>query len=159
MNYEVAVLAALVQLEKPTKPSITEKTGISDQRVNLAIRNLRDILDVKISRIGSNKTGFYNIDSWGAFESGRKILRKARALDLDRYKNDRTIKYDTYRLKKLYSDEVKLNNYRQSLRLEGFQPATDVPDLDRLSESERKKLRDHIKGKFTRHSPSSASPA
>ena len=90
MNYEMAVLAALVQLEKPTKPSITEKTGISDQRVNLAIKNLRDLLDVRISRIGSNKTGYYHIDAWGAFESGKKVLRKARALNLDRYKNDRT---------------------------------------------------------------------
>jgi len=159
MNYEIAVLAALIQLEKPTKPSITEKTGISDQRVNLAIKNLRDILDVHISRVGSNKTGFYSIDSWGAFESGRKILRKVRALDLDSYKNNRTVIYDTYRLKKLYSDEVKLNNYRQSLRLEGFHTATDATDLDRLSESERKKLREDIKEKFTHHCPSSSSPA
>ena len=159
MNYEVAVLAALVQLDKPTKPRITEKTGISDQRVNLAIKNLRDILGVHISRVGSNKTGFYNIDSWGVFESGRKILRKARTLDLDSYKNDRIIKYDTYRLKKLYSDEVKLNNYRHSLRLEGFNTAADAPDLDRLSEHERKKLRESIKRKFTHHKSSSASLA
>ena len=159
MHYEVAVLAALVQLEQPTKPRIAEKTGISDQRINLAIKNLRDILDVHIIRIGSNKTGFYSIDAWGAFESGRKILRKARALDLDSYKNDRTVKYDTYRLKKLYSDEVKLNNYRQSLRLEGFHTPADAPDLSRLDQSERKKLREDLKGKFTRHHASSVSPA
>lgn len=128
MNYEMAVLAALVQLEKPTKPGITEITGISDRRVNLAINNLRDMLGVRISRVGSNKTGFYHIGAWGAFESGKKILRKARALDLNCYKNSRTIRYDTDRLKRLYSDEVKLANYRQSLRLEGFHPSTDTPD-------------------------------
>lgn len=159
MNYEIAVLAALVQLERPTKPSITEKTGISDQRVNRAIKNLRDILGVHISRVGSNKTGFYSIDAWGAFESGGKILRKARSLDLDSYKNGRTIKYDTSRLKKLYSNEVKLNNYRQSLKLEGFDTVTDAPDLNQLSQSERKQLRDKIKGKFTRPNSSSTTPA
>ena len=159
MNYEMAVLAALVQLEKPTKPSITGKTGISDQRVNLAIKNLRDLLDVRISRIGSNKTGYYHIDAWGAFESGKKVLRKARALNLDRYKNDRTVTYNSNRLKKLYSDEVKLNNYRHSLKLEGFQASIDGPDLEQLSKSERQKLREEIKRKFTRQHSSSASSA
>ena len=159
MNYEIAVLAALVQLEKPTKPRITEKTGISNQRVNLALKNLRDILGVHISRIGSNKTGYYSIDSWGAFESGAKILRKARALNLNAYKNDKIIKYDTYLLKKLYSDEIKLNNYRQSLRLEGFHTATNAPDLRRLSEIERNKRREYIKEKFTRHKLSSSHPS
>lgn len=155
MNYEMAVLAALVQLEKPTKPSIAKKTGISDQRVNLAIKNLRDMLDVQISRVGSNKTGFYSIDSWGAFESGKKILRKARALDLGSYKKDRVIAYDSNHLKKLYSDEVKLANYRQSLKLEGFRFPTNTVDLNQLSQSERQQLREEIKGKYTRHNAAS----
>jgi len=154
MNYEMAVLAALVQLEKPSKPRITEKTGISDQRVNLAIKNIRDILGVRISRIGSNKTGFYAIDSWGVFETGRKILRRAQALDLDNYKKDRTFKYDSYRLKKLYSDEVKLANYRQSLKLEGFRSSESSPDLDRLSRCERQQRREALVEKFTRHGTS-----
>ena len=49
MNYEMAVLAALLQLDKPTNPMITETTGISSRRVNLAINNLKDILDVQIA--------------------------------------------------------------------------------------------------------------
>lgn len=159
MNYEMAVLAALTQLEKPTKPRITEKTGISDQRVNLAIKNLRDMLGVRISRVGSNKTGFYAIDSWGAFETGRNILRKVQALDLDNYKKNRTVKYDSYRLKKLYSDEVKLANYRQSLRLEGFRSSESPPDLDRLSRGERQKRREALVEKFSRHGASPISSA
>lgn len=153
MNYEMAVLAALVQLEKPTKPGISERTGISDQRVNQAIKNLREMLDVRITRVGSNKTGYYHIDGWGAFESGNKIARKARALELDIYKQDRTVRYDANRLKTLYCDEVKLNNYRQSLRLEGLQPTSDAADLDKLSRSERQTLREDIKARFKRTAP------
>lgn len=155
MNYEMAVLAALVQIEKPTKPSITEKTGISDQRVNLALKNLREFLDVHISRVGSNKTGYYHIDSWGAFESGKKVLRKALALDLNCYKIDKTVKYDSTLLKKLYSDEVKLNNYRQSLKLEGFHPSPSSIDLSQLSKSERQALRAELKRKYNRNNSTS----
>ncbi len=150
MNYEMAVLAALVQLEKPTKPSITEKTGISGQRVNGALNNLREILGLAISRVGSNKTGHYQIDAWGAFESGKHILRKARALDLDKYKQYRVIHYNQALLKKLYSDDVKLGNYRQSLALEGIPAAGDAPDLTQLSAEERQALREKLKNKYRR---------
>ena len=120
MNYEMAVLAALLQLDKPTNPMITETTGISSRRVNLAINNLKDILDVQISWHGPKKTGFYCIDSWGAFESGKAIRRRALALNLSTYKQKKTINYNLSQLKKAYSEEVRLENYRQSLRLEGF---------------------------------------
>lgn len=150
MNYEMAVLAALVQLEKPTKPSITAKTGISDQRVNRALKNLREILGLEISRVGSNKTGHYQIDTWGAFESGKHIQRKALALDLDEYKQDRVIHYNKALLKKLYADEIKLKNYRQSLGLEGFPAADAAPYLTHLSTEERHKLRDELKKKYSR---------
>jgi len=158
MNYEMAVLAALVQIEEPTKPNITEKTGISDQRVNIALNNLRDFLDVHISRVGSNKTGYYHIDSWGAFESGKKVLRKALALDLNYYKIDKTFKYNSDLLKKLYSEEVKLSNYRQSLKLEGFSSSTHAPDLSQLSKSERQELRAEMKNKYFRNISLSGSP-
>ena len=95
MNYEMAVLAALLQLDKPTNPMITETTGISSRRVNLAINNLKDILDVQISWHGPKKTGFYCIDSWGAFESGKAIRRRALALNLSTYKLKKTINYIT----------------------------------------------------------------
>ena len=71
MNYEMAVLAALLQLDKPTNPMITETTGISSRRVNLAINNLTDI------------------------------------------KLKKTINYNLSQLKKAYSDEVRLENYRK----------------------------------------------
>ncbi len=153
MNYEMTVLAALVQLEKPTKPKITEKTGISDRRVKTALKNLRDTLGIRISRLGPNKTGFYLIDSWGAFESGKKIRRKALALDLNRYKLDRSIQYDSSLLKKNYSDEVKLSNYRQSLKLEGFHTSGSAADLNKMSKSERQQLRTEMKRKFSRQIP------
>lgn len=53
MNYEMAVLAALVQLDKPTRPKITEATGISAKRVNTAINHLKDLLDIGIYWYGA----------------------------------------------------------------------------------------------------------
>ena len=150
MNYEMAVLAALLQLEKPTNPMITETTGISSRKVSLAIDNLKDILDVDISWHGPKKTGYYCIDSWGAFESGKAIRRKALALDLHAYKSSKTIDYDIYLLKKAYSDEVKLENYRQSLRLEGFDTTTDTFDPSLLSKSDRQQMRSQLKKSLTR---------
>ena len=76
MNYEMAVLAALLQLDKPTNPMITETTGISSRRVSLAINNLKDILDVHISWYGPKKTGFYCIDSWGALRAGKRFAEE-----------------------------------------------------------------------------------
>ena len=150
MNYEMAVLAALLQLDKPTNPMITETTGISSRRVNLAINNLKDILDVHIKWHGPKKTGFYCIDSWGAFESGKAIRRRALALNLSTYKLKKTINYNLSQLKKAYSDEVRLENYRQSLSLEGFDTTADSFNPSLLTKSGRQQLRSQLKKNLTR---------
>jgi hypothetical protein len=149
MNYEIAVLAALVQLDKPTRPGIIQETGISEQRINTAIHHLKDLLDIDIQWHGAKKTGHYEIESWGAFETGKNIRRKAYSLDLSNYKKNKTIEYDPTLYKKHYAREMKLHNYRHSLKLEGF----DTKKLDigsRLNASERSKRLDELKRKYTR---------
>ena len=150
MNYEMAVLAALLQLDKPTNPMISETTGISSRRVNMAINNLKDILDVHIAWHGPKKTGFYCIDSWGSFESGKAIRRRALALDLRTYRLNKTINYNLSQLKKAYSEEVRLENYRQSLRLEGFDTTADSFNPNLLTKSGRQQLRSQLKKNLTR---------
>ncbi len=144
MHYELAVLAALLQLDRPTKPKIVNITGISSRRVAVAIRNLKDLLGVQVSWQGPKKTGYYSIDAWGAFESGKKIRRRVLALDLSAYKLNKSISYDYQLIREIYYDEIKLENYRHSLRLEGFDMTTDFPDISKLTESERKQLQTQI---------------
>lgn len=154
MNYEMAVLAALVQLDKPTRPKITEKTGISAQRVNTAINYLKDLLDVGIHWRGAKKTGYYQIESWGTFESGKSIRRKAYALDLLIYKTENTFEYDALRFKKHYANEVKLHNYRHSLKLEGFD--TPSSQTSTRSPEELAERRAALKKKYTKPQLSAA---
>lgn len=155
MNYEIAVLAALVQLDKPTRPKITMVTGISAQKINSSIKNLRAILDISIHWHGAKKTGHYQIDSWGSFESGKKIRRKVGALKLITYKRSKEIEYDSALLKMFYSEDMKLHNYRHSLKLEGFNTKNPTRQLAHLNQAARKKLRDDLKRKFTRPTISS----
>jgi cysteinyl-tRNA synthetase len=122
MNYEIAVLAALVQLDKPTRPKITMVTGISAQKINSSIKNLRVILDIGIHWVG--------------------------ALKLITYKRNKEIEYDSALLKKLYAEDMKLHNYRHSLKLEGFNTKYPTRQLTHLNQAARKKLRDDLKMKF-----------
>lgn len=150
MNYEFTVLAALVQLNNPTRPKITEATGISTQKINSSIKNLKIILGIGINWHGAKKTGHYQIESWGAFESGKRIRYKAGALKLSTFKRHKRIEYDSTILKQLYAADVKLQNYRHSLKLEGFETKDPSRNLTLLSPSERKELREELKRKFTR---------
>ncbi|MEE8057490.1 MAG: YhfG family protein [Pseudomonadales bacterium] len=151
MNYEMAVLAALVQLDQPTRPKITEETGISAQRVNTAINYLKELLDIGIQWHGAKKTGYYQIESWGAFESGKTIRRKAYSLNLYIYKTEKTFEYDSILYKKHYANEVKLHNYQHSLKLEGFDTKTSGK-RSKLSVSERAQRRQELKKKYTKPS-------
>ena len=135
MNYEMAVLAALVQLDKPTRPKITEETGISAQRVNTAINHLKDMLDIGIHWQGARRTGYYQIVSWGTFETGKHIRHKAYSLNLAAFKNHKEIEYDPIAHRKHYAKNMKLHNYRQSLKLEGFSAREPSLNLAKLSPS------------------------
>lgn len=155
MNYEMAVLAALVQLDRPTRPKITAQTGISKQRVSTAINRLKDLLGIGIYWHSAKKTGYYQIESWGAFESGKAIRRKAYALNLHTYKTERSFEYSALRLKKHYANEVKLPNYRHSLKLEGFKTAR--AQTTARSPEERAQRRATLKKKYTKPQLSTAS--
>lgn len=156
MNYEIAVLAALVQLDKPTRPKITELTGISTQKINSSIKNLKLILDIGIKWHGAKKTGHYQIESWGSFESGKKIRRKVSALKLETYRQKKEIEYDSALIKRLYAEEMRLHNYRYSLELEGFKANDSLKNLERLSPVDRIELRDDLKKRFMRQKLSPA---
>ncbi|WP_444916320.1 YhfG family protein [Microbulbifer sp. JMSA003] len=148
MDYEMAVLAALVQLDRPTCPKITEETGISAQRVNIALKHLKDLLDIVIYWHGTNKTGYYQIESWGTFESRKSIKPKAYALNLQVYKTMEVFEYEPARFKKCYANEVKLHNYRHSLKLEGFTISTSQSSTH--SPQERAERRTALKEKYTK---------
>ena len=148
MKYEMAVLAALVQLNKPTRPKIIKKTGISAQRVNTAINSLKELMDIGIQWHGAKKTGYYEIQSWGAFETGKTIRCKAYSLNLIAYKTHKVIEYDSNLYKKHYANKVKLHNYRHSLRLEGFDIKEPGNKLE-LDVAERAKRLHELKKKYT----------
>jgi biotin operon repressor len=150
MNYEIAVLAALVQIDKPTRPKISKETGISAQRVNTAINQLRDILGIEVFWHGAKRTGFYFIESWGSFETGEKIRYKAYAVSLNCFKIDRKINYDPALLKKHYARFIKRHNYNHSLKLEGFNPSETDVIPSQLSPSEQSSLRNELKKKYSK---------
>lgn len=155
MNYEMAVLAALVQLDKPTRPKIVEETGISSQRVNTAIKSLREFFNIGIHWHGAQRTGYYHIESWGAFESGKAIRCKAYSLNLAIYKAEKVFEFDSNRYKRHYANEVKLHNYRHSLKLEGFDTKQPI-ESSKLTAEERKEKRAELKKKYTKPALSAA---
>ena len=59
--------------------------------------------------------------------------------------------YNLSQLKKAYSDEVRLENYRQSLRLEGFDTTADSFNPSLLTKSGRQQLRSQLKKNLTRY--------
>ena len=155
MKYELAILAALIQLEKPTRPQIAEETGISAQRINTAIHFLKELMDIEIEWYGAKKTGHYEIKSWGAFETGKAIRRKAYALNLSTYKAHRKFEYNAALLKKHYANEVKRRNYQHSLRLEGFETSKS-DEQSRFNASERMQRRKELKSKYMKPALSAA---
>lgn len=146
MTYEIAVLAALVQIEHPSRLQVSEATGISPQQISAALDYLRDYLDINIEHRGSRGNGFYEVVSWGAFESGKLIRNKALSLNLQLFRDSRKLEHDPQLAKKHYAQSVKMKNYRQSLRLEGFKANTGAEQG--LSKDERAKKREDILKKY-----------
>ena len=93
---------------------------------------------------------------WSVTDSGNwritveEVEREALALNLSTYKLKKTINYNLSQLKKAYSDEVRLENYRQSLRLEGFDTTADSFNPNLLTKSGRLQLRSQLKKNLTR---------
>lgn len=140
MKYEAAVLAAMVQSEKATTPLIEAMTGISARRIHTAIDNLKSLMGIDVAWKGANKSGHYEVLSWGAFESGTKIQARSMAIDLKKYKKDKSLVIDPAKWKKHYINLTKHENYKHSLRLEGFEP-DNLLNVSNLDKSTRTKLK------------------
>ncbi|WP_445497076.1 YhfG family protein [Photorhabdus sp. SF281] len=153
MKYELVVMAALIKLEHPNTRSIVEATGISERKVQQVLQILQQDLEVKINRIRNGKARYFEVISWGIFESGQAINCKLSEVDLVKFKysrqhekdirnqkNKRTI-MTTYNEKKHYFDRIKLKNYRDSMRLEGMNVVMNsLPETQKGQENLRDKL-------------------
>ncbi|ERT14269.1 hypothetical protein MEG1DRAFT_00240 [Photorhabdus temperata subsp. temperata Meg1] len=158
MKYELAVMAALTKLEHPNTRSIVEATGISERKVQQVLQILQQDLEVKINRIRNGKVSYFEVISWGIFESGQAINCKLSEVDLVKFKysrqhekdirnqkNKRTI-MTSYNEKKHYFDRVKLKNYRDSMRLEGMSVVMNsLPE----TQKEQENLRDQLIRKYS----------
>ncbi|WP_350305436.1 YhfG family protein [Photorhabdus viridis] len=158
MKYELAVMAALAKLEHPNTRSIVEATGISERKVQQVLQILQQDLEVKINCIRNGKVSYFEVISWGMFESGQAINYKLRDLDLAKFKysrqqekdiknqNNRKTIMTTYSEKKYYFDSVKLKNYRDSMRLEGMNIVMNsLPETPK----EQKNLKDKLIRKYS----------
>lgn len=121
MKYEFDVLAAMLEIEKPTTRRIVDLTGISERKVQGVIKSLSKDLEMEISRIKEGRTSYYMITGWGVFESGLKLKKKLknRNVNIKKQKNSYKLIY-TFSQKAEYFDKVKLINFKESMRLEGF---------------------------------------
>lgn len=158
MKYELAVMAALTKLEHPNTRSIVEATGISERKVQQVLQILQQDLEVKINCIRNGKASYFEVISWGIFESGQAINCKLTDLDLVKFKYSRQQEKDirnqknkktimtTYNEKKHYFDRVKLKNYRDSMRLEGITVVMNsLPETQKGQEN----LRDQLIRKYS----------
>jgi len=150
MNYEMAVLAALVQLDAPNTPKIAQTTGISERRVRTAIDNLKSTMNVAIVWSGPNRNGHYSIESWGVFETGAEIRRQASSFNLAAYKSVRHGKSTTVEQKRNYLNQVKHDNYRHSLKLEGFTIGHSRLNLSAMNKQARDDLKAKLKKQYTK---------
>lgn len=147
MRYEFAVLAALTQLDAPTRPKIIEATGISAQRITKAIQQVREIADIDVRWEGSKKTGHYVIWDWGDFADSIQLKHKLCALDLTKYKSNKAFYYDTAILHKLEKNALTWENYKRSLSLEKLTSSNHLPYP--ASSKERTLARNKLKAKYS----------
>ncbi|PWC18044.1 hypothetical protein DDT52_15355 [Brenneria roseae subsp. roseae] len=160
MRYEMAVLAALVQQDSPNTQSIVTSTGISERKVQEVLHVLQATMEIGIARVKNGKRQVLSITSWGVFGDGEHLVGKLKNTDLNAFKQDRQIipkvnshsthhpRLATLEEKRRYYNEVKLKNYRDSMRLEGFDvKETHIPSDKQERETLRKNLIAMYKGK------------
>ncbi|MCL2893129.1 YhfG family protein [Brenneria tiliae] len=153
MRYEMAILAALVQEDSPNTQSIVTATGISERKVQEVLNALQSTMDIGIARIKSGKRQALYISSWGVFGNGERLIEKLKTTDLAVFKQHRQIttkalpgktqssRMVTLEEKRDYYNQVKLKNYRDSMRLEGFSVEdTPLPSDKQEREALRKSL-------------------
>ncbi|MGQ5288105.1 YhfG family protein [Pectobacterium actinidiae] len=110
-------------------------------------------MDINISREKNGKRQSLSISSWGVFGDGKRLIEKLKNTDLLIFKQHRKIttkalpnktrssRMVTLEEKRDYYNQVKLKNYRDSMRLEGFNVEdTPLPSDKQEREALRKNL-------------------
>lgn len=119
MRYELDILAALMNMPKPTTQEIVTATNISERKVQNVLKTLQSDLCMKITRIKDGRKVYFVIDKWGVFESGEQLKNLLAKRKLGKVSNkSRVIK--TLADKSSFYESVKMVNYIESTRLEGL---------------------------------------
>ena len=124
MKYELDVLAALTQLTEPTTQDIVAATGMSERKVQNVINFLHVDLQIGIERVKTGRNIRYRIKDWGVFESGNYLKRALvnRALTKNKKRSPSVVKA-------LYYESVKMDNFKESSRLEGISIRIDTTSV------------------------------
>ncbi|PSW30168.1 hypothetical protein C9J19_04980 [Photobacterium phosphoreum] len=138
VKYELLVLAAMTRLEAPNTQAIVAATGISERKVQSVVNSLVKNLGLNIQRERQGRTFRFSINSWGVFESGKAIQSQLNNIDLVIPKSSTLASYED---KYAYFEQVKMDNFKESMRLEGHDIASDF-DLSLDREQQRQILLD-----------------
>ena len=136
MKYELLVLAAMTRLESPNTQAIVAATGISERKVQSVVNSLVENLGLNIQRERQGRTFRFSINSWGVFESGKEIQSQLNDIDLVMPSNSMLSSYEE---KHAYFEQVKMDNFKESMRLEGHDVASNF-DLSLNREQQRQIL-------------------
>ncbi|WKY60378.1 DUF2559 family protein [Vibrio sp. SNU_ST1] len=136
MKYELLVLAAMTRLESPNTQAIVAATGISERKVQSVVNSLVENLGLNIERKRQGRTFRFSINSWGVFESGKVIQSQLNNIDLVMPTNSILCSFED---KHAYFEQVKMDNFKESMRLEGHDVASDF-DLSLDREQQRQIL-------------------
>ncbi|MEZ9567172.1 YhfG family protein [Vibrio artabrorum] len=136
MKYELLVLAAMTRLESPNTQAIVAATGISERKVQSVVNSLVKNLGLNIQRERQGRTFRFSINSWGVFESGNAIQSQLNDIDLVMPSNSMLSSYEE---KHAYFEQVKMDNFKESMRLEGHDVASNF-DLSLDREQQRQIL-------------------
>ena len=138
VKYELLVLAAMTRLDAPNTQAIVAATGISERKVQSVVNSLVKNLGLNIQRERQGRTFRFSINSWGVFESGKAIQSQLNNIDLVIPKSSTLASYED---KHAYFEQVKMDNFKESMRLEGHDIASDF-DLSLDREQQRQILLD-----------------
>lgn len=136
MKYELLVLAAMTRLESPNTQAIVAATGISERKVQSVVNSLVENLGLNIQRERQGRTFRFSINSWGVFETGKTIQSQLNDIDLVMPSNSMLSSYEE---KHAYFEQVKMDNFKESMRLEGHDVASNF-DLSLDREQQRQIL-------------------
>ena len=148
MKYELDVLAALIQLHKPTTQDVVAETGISERKVQNVIKALQSDLNIKVKKTKDGRLIRYSITGWGVFESGEALRQELAKRPLNKTKKS-AVKLN----KTIFYESVKMSNYKESSRLEGITIHLYTPTRnDKISNSIKK---NSLIKKYSRHKKTS----